>query len=112
MLSRGRCPPKLGECYVVTIMLHISWPQGKRPQSASPIRKHLLNSPLLGRRNKKNKNYESSDDEVTGQEEIFCGKNYRDLETFQKAQLRQKVCLYLYSTMYLCHVIQATFVKI
>ncbi|KAF5296755.1 hypothetical protein FQR65_LT10156, partial [Abscondita terminalis] len=66
--------------------------KGKRPQSASPIRKHLLSSPLLGRKNRKNKNQESSDDEVTASgDEVFNGTNYRDLETFQKAQLRQKL---------------------
>lgn len=66
---------------------------GKRPQSASPVRKHLLSSPLLGRKNRKNKHQESSDDEVNNAsgEEIFNSANYRDLETFQKAQLRQKV---------------------
>ncbi|XP_068911689.1 tubby-related protein 4 isoform X2 [Tenebrio molitor] len=66
--------------------------KGKRPQSASPIRKNLLSSPLLGRKNKKNRNQESSDDEVTASgDEVFNGTNYRDLETFQKAQLRQKL---------------------
>ncbi|XP_074029104.1 WD40 superfamily protein Tusp isoform X2 [Leptinotarsa decemlineata] len=66
--------------------------KGMRPQSASPIRRRLLNSPLLGRRNKKNKNQESSDDEVNASgDEIFNGMNYRDLETFQKSQLRQKL---------------------
>ncbi|KAK5649822.1 hypothetical protein RI129_000851 [Pyrocoelia pectoralis] len=66
--------------------------KGKRPQSASPIRKHLLASPLLGRKNRKNKTQESSDDEVNASgDEIFNGTNYRDLETFQKAQLRQKL---------------------
>ncbi|KAG5863064.1 Tubby-related protein 4, partial [Gonioctena quinquepunctata] len=63
-----------------------------RPQSASPIRRRLMNSPLLGRRNRKNKNQESSDDEVNASgDEIFNGTNYRDLETFQKSQLRQKL---------------------
>lgn len=66
--------------------------KGKRPQSASPIRKHLLNSPLLGRRSRKSKLTESSDDEVVQSgDEIVNSKNYKDLETFQKAQLRQKV---------------------
>ncbi|XP_065157331.1 LOW QUALITY PROTEIN: tubby-related protein 4-like [Atheta coriaria] len=66
--------------------------KGKRPQSASPIRKNLLSSPLLGRRNRKNKNLESSDDEVTASGDEVCnGTNYKDLETFQKAQLRQKL---------------------
>ncbi|KAJ8935665.1 hypothetical protein NQ318_012827 [Aromia moschata] len=66
--------------------------KGVRPQSASPIRRKLLNSPLLGRRNRKNKNQESSDDEVNNAsgDEIFNGTNYKDLETFQKSQLRQK----------------------
>ncbi|GLV41041.1 tusp [Carabus blaptoides fortunei] len=66
--------------------------KGKRPQSASPIRKHLLASPLLGRRSRKNKLTESSDDEVpVSSDEIVNSKNYKDLETFQKAQLRQKL---------------------
>lgn len=66
--------------------------KGKRPQSASPIRKHLLNSPLLGRRSRKSKLTESSDDEVAASgDEVYCGKNFKDLESFQKAQLRQKV---------------------
>lgn len=69
--------------------------KGKRNQSASPIRRHFMNSPLLGRRNRKNKNIESSDDEVNASgDDTFCGKsNYKDLETFQKAQLRQKVSM-------------------
>lgn len=81
----------------------------KRHVTSSPIRQ-ILNSPLLGgRRYKKNKQLiESSDDEQTGSggEEVNNGdlglssaavtttnnsRQYRDLETFQKAQLRQKV---------------------
>ncbi|XP_076257679.1 WD40 superfamily protein Tusp isoform X2 [Rhynchophorus ferrugineus] len=64
--------------------------KGFRPQSASPIRKKIMNSPFLSR--KKNKNQESSDDEVNvSTDEIFNGTNYKDLETFQKSQLRQKL---------------------
>nr|CAH7768940.1 unnamed protein product [Callosobruchus chinensis] len=66
--------------------------KGIRPQSASPIRRKLLNSPLLGRRSKKSRTQESSDDEVNASgDEIFNGTNYKDLETFQKSQLRQKL---------------------
>lgn len=69
--------------------------KGKRHQSSSPIRQ-ILNSPLLNRRQRKKQQTESSDDENgVGQtlvEETSCSsKHYRDLETFQKAQLRQKV---------------------
>lgn len=69
--------------------------KGKRHQSASPIR-HILNSPLLNRRNRKKQPIESSDDEGqttngSGEESTLNSKQYRDLETFQKAQLRQKV---------------------
>ena len=70
--------------------------------------RHILNSPLLNRRQRKKQPTESSDDEqgqnnnnnnnnnvnnnnVTGGEETIGSKQYRDLETFQKAQLRQKV---------------------
>lgn len=64
----------------------------KRNQSASPIRKHILNSPLLRRRRTKSK-AESSDDEVafSGDEAFTNSSYYKDLETFQKAQLRQKL---------------------
>lgn len=69
---------------------------GKRPQSSSPIRKNLLSSPLLGRKNKKKQLQESSDDEITASgDEVYNGTNYKDLESFQKAQLRQKVMYYL-----------------
>lgn len=74
----------------------------QRHQSSSPIRQ-ILNSPLLNRRHRhKNKQQnESSDDENLTLTQNMCeensntsignGKHYRDLETFQKAQLRQKV---------------------
>lgn len=66
--------------------------KGKRNPSTSPIR-HLLNSPLLNRKNRKKQQPESSDDESSAynNDENSGKHNYRDLETFQKAQLRQKV---------------------
>ncbi|KAG4077882.1 hypothetical protein HA402_013816 [Bradysia odoriphaga] len=67
--------------------------KGKRHQSASPIR-HILNSPLLNRRQRKKPQPDSSDDESNQQEmedKPNNSKQYRDLETFQKAQLRQKL---------------------
>ncbi|XP_052835448.1 tubby-related protein 4 isoform X1 [Drosophila gunungcola] len=72
--------------------------KNKRQQSNSPIR-HILNSPLLNRRQRKKQSIiESSDDEGnqtngSGEESNNAGnsKQYRDLETFQKAQLRQKL---------------------
>ncbi|KAH8359392.1 hypothetical protein KR093_006402 [Drosophila rubida] len=72
--------------------------KNKRQQSNSPIR-HILNSPLLNRRQRKKPSIiESSDDEgnqTNGSGEEMSsngnGKQYRDLETFQKAQLRQKL---------------------
>ncbi|XP_059056660.1 tubby-related protein 4 [Achroia grisella] len=66
-------------------------PRRTRYSSASPIRQ-LLNSPLLNRRRNK-KPSESSDDEYSngsGYNEVNS-KNYRDLESFQKAQLRNKL---------------------
>lgn len=62
--------------------------KGKRPASASPIRRRLLSSPLLSRKPRKSRG-ESSDEEGLLQDD--SSTNYRDLETFQKAQLRQKV---------------------
>ncbi|XP_058974169.1 tubby-related protein 4 isoform X2 [Musca domestica] len=73
--------------------------KNKRYQSSSPIRT-ILNSPLLNRRQRKKQNIiDSSDDEAnggngSGEENTNangCSKQYRDLETFQKAQLRQKL---------------------
>lgn len=63
--------------------------KGKRPASASPIRRRLLSSPLLNRRMRKSRG-ESSDEEGLLQDDSSTA-SYRDLETFQKAQLRQKV---------------------
>lgn len=65
--------------------------KGKRPASASPIRRRLLSSPLLNRRMRKSRG-ESSDEEGLIQDDSSTA-SYRDLETFQKAQLRQKVCI-------------------
>ncbi|KAJ6639486.1 Tubby-related protein 4 [Pseudolycoriella hygida] len=67
--------------------------KGKRHQSASPIR-HILNSPLLNRRQRKKPQPDSSDEEsnlLENEEKPINSKQYRDLETFQKAQLRQKL---------------------
>ncbi|XP_053682463.1 tubby-related protein 4 isoform X2 [Sabethes cyaneus] len=72
--------------------------KNKRHQSASPIR-HILNSPLLNRRQRKKQQADiSSDDENQTQNQTddssggsASNKQYRDLETFQKAQLRQKL---------------------
>ncbi|CAK1545912.1 unnamed protein product [Leptosia nina] len=60
-----------------------------RYSSASPIRQ-LLNSPLLNRRRNK-KLSESSDDEFPNGYNEINSKNFRDLESFQKAQLRNKI---------------------
>ena len=72
--------------------------KNKRQQSSSPIRQ-ILNSPLLNRRKCKKQALESSDED--GNEDGDSVNNngtssnsksgYHDLETFQKAQLRQKV---------------------
>ncbi|XP_066582031.1 tubby-related protein 4 [Prorops nasuta] len=62
--------------------------KGKRPASASPIRRRLLSSPLLSRRSRKSRG-ESSDEEGLIQDDL--SSSYKDLETFQKAQLRQKL---------------------
>lgn len=68
--------------------------KGRRHQSASPIRQ-ILNSPLLNRRHRKKQSVDSSDDESingnSNQDDHSNKQQYRDLETFQKAQLRQKV---------------------
>lgn len=67
--------------------------KGRRHQSASPIRQ-ILNSPLLNRRHRKKQPDSSDDESLNGSQNIddhSAKQQYRDLETFQKAQLRQKV---------------------
>lgn len=67
--------------------------KNNRNQCSSPIRQ-LLNSPLLNRRQRKKQAVESSDDESSSglqNPEENVRKQYRNLESFQKAQLRQKV---------------------
>lgn len=85
----------------------------KRNPSSSPIRQ-ILNSPLLNRRNRKKQLIESSDEETPlypnadDKQELAAGSGgtkkdkqpYQDLETFQKAQLRQKVMGFLYQIDY------------
>ncbi|KAF2363616.1 Tubby C-terminal [Trinorchestia longiramus] len=67
----------------------------RRHQSSSPVRKHILSSPLLSRRRQRRGTVESSDEELlhcSSDAEILCSSsNYRDLETFQKTQLRNKL---------------------
>lgn len=67
--------------------------KNKRQQSQSPIRQ-ILNSPLLNRRKCKKPPLESSDEDGEDETGTSSGakSSYHDLETFQKAQLRQKVC--------------------
>ncbi|XP_014486950.1 PREDICTED: uncharacterized protein LOC106750855 [Dinoponera quadriceps] len=62
--------------------------KGKRPASASPIRRRLLSSPLLSRRMRKSRGESSDEEGLLQDDSLTC---YRDLETFQKAQLRQKL---------------------
>lgn len=67
--------------------------KNKRQQSSSPIR-HILNSPLLNRRKCKKPPLESSDEDGNEDDNGTSSgakSSYHDLETFQKAQLRQKV---------------------
>ena len=56
-------------------------------------RKQLLRSPLLSRRKQQRSPEESSDEEfLLDDTEVLCSSsNYKDLETFQKTRLRNKV---------------------
>lgn len=69
-------------------------PQAKRAKSKQDLSsfRSRLASPLSGRRLKNYKAVDSSDDEVvmSGDEIMLC-HNYKNLETFQKAQLSRKV---------------------
>lgn len=72
--------------------------KNKRQQSSSPIR-HILNSPLLNRRKCKKPQLESSDEDDKDDDNGTSSgskSSYHDLETFQKAQLRQKVNYFLH----------------
>jgi hypothetical protein len=74
--------------------------KNKRQQSSSPIRQ-ILNSPLLNRRKCKKPPLESSDEDGNEDESgnlSGAKSSYHDLETFQKAQLRQKVSVHIQST--------------
>ncbi|CAG9136051.1 unnamed protein product [Plutella xylostella] len=53
--------------------------------------KQLLNSPLLNRRRNKKASESSDDENSNGGYSEVNGRNYRDLESFQKAQLRNKI---------------------
>lgn len=69
--------------------------KNKRSQHMSPIR-NILNSPLLNRRKAKKPQIDTSDEECNDDDHPAAATNgakssYHDLETFQKAQLRQKV---------------------
>ena len=81
--------------------------QGKSSSSTSKQRsatlsllggRSRLQSPLIRRRLKSSTNAaDSSDDEYTlSAEEITTSENYRNLETFQKAQLNKKVTKFLF----------------
>lgn len=67
--------------------------KNKRSQHMSPIR-NILNSPLLNRRKAKKPQIDTSDEDCNDEEHVTTigsKSSYHDLETFQKAQLRQKV---------------------
>lgn len=71
--------------------------KNKRSQHMSPIR-NILNSPLLNRRKAKKPQIDTSDEECNDDDHPTAATNgakssYHDLETFQKAQLRQKVAM-------------------
>lgn len=71
--------------------------KNKRNQhNMSPIR-NILNSPLLNRRKTKKPQIDTSDEECNDDDHPAATNgsksSYHDLETFQKAQLRQKVCV-------------------
>ena len=60
----------------------------KRSRSS---RRHCLRSPLSRRRQKHGRAVDSSDEEVLlSNDDVMTSENYRNLETFQKAQLNKK----------------------
>ena len=64
-----------------------------RSKGDIPVTKNKVQSPLPHRRIKNHKTVDSSDEEVLlSGDEITTSHNYKNLETFQKAQLKQKVC--------------------
>lgn len=69
--------------------------KNKRSQHMSPIR-NILNSPLLNRRKNKKPQIDTSDEDCNDDDHPATNNSkssYHDLETFQKAQLRQKVVI-------------------
>lgn len=65
-------------------------PRRQRYSSSSPIRQ-LLNSPLLNRRRHKRLSESSDEESSNGYAETINNRDYRNLESFQKAQLRNKL---------------------
>ena len=78
-------------------------PQAKRAKSKQDVSsfRSRLQSPLFGRKLKNYKAVDSSDDEVvmSGDEIMLC-HNYKNLETFQKAQLSRKVISLLFNLIF------------
>ena len=71
-------------------------PQQKRARSKQDlsVTKPKMKSPLLRRRLKNYKAVDSSDEEILlSGDDVTTSENYKNLETFQKAQLSKKVCL-------------------
>ena len=70
-------------------------PEAKKAQSKQEVSmtKNKEPSPLMTRNVKKHKHVDSSDEEIiVSGDDILTSENYKNLETFQKAQLSRKVC--------------------
>lgn len=80
-------------------------PQTKKAHSKQDISltKHKAQSPLMKRKSKATKYFDSSDEElIISGDDILTSENYKNLETFQKAQLSKKVSLSVACLFCLC----------
>ena len=92
--SKQDCSVKESTSLPTSPVRKIIKPQTKKARSKQDISmtKHKAQSPLMRRKGRNNKQIDSSDEEIfVGGGDILTSENYKNLETFQKAQLNKKV---------------------
>lgn len=66
------------------------------------LRRSLFSSPLLLRKMRRQRLVDSSDEEGAFSGDDMAGENFKDLESFQKAYIRRKVCTCIFDFMKKC----------
>ena len=92
--SKQDCSVKESTSLPTSPVRKIVKPETKKARSKQDISmtKHKAQSPLMKRKGRNNKHIDSSDEEIViSGNDILTSENYKNLETFQKAQLSKKV---------------------